>query len=203
MTTERKRVWGWIAFDWAAQPFYTLGLTFIFGPYFAYAATEYFVSSGASLTEAKAQSQSIWSAGQTVAGLFIALTAPFLGAYADNSGRKVPWIAFFSIIYVAAAWSLWWLTPDGGNVLWMLVIFYLGFIAAESALNFVNAILPSLGSPEDVGRISGTASAIGYIGGVLTLFIMLLLLAENETGVTLLGISPILGLDAEMREGRV
>ena len=30
-----KRVRGWMMFDWATQPFYTLGLTFIFGPYFA------------------------------------------------------------------------------------------------------------------------------------------------------------------------
>jgi len=33
--TAKKRIWGWMSFDWAAQPFYTLGLTFIFGPYFA------------------------------------------------------------------------------------------------------------------------------------------------------------------------
>lgn len=201
MTTARKRVWGWIAFDWATQPYYTLGLTFIFGPYFAFVATEFFVNSGLSLTEAKAQSQWVWSLGQTIAGLFIAFSAPFLGAYADNSGRKIPWIAFFSVIYVWAAWSLWGLTPDGANVIWILIVFYLGFIAAESALNFANAILPSLGSPEEVGRISGTAAAVGYIGGVLTLFIMLLLLAENDQGVTLIGIPPALGLDPDMREG--
>ena len=200
-STQRKRVLGWIAFDWAAQPFYTLGLTFIFGPYFAYVATEYFVNAGQSVTEAKAQSQWMWSAGQTFAGLFIAFTAPFLGAYADNSGRKIPWIIFFSIIYVIATWSLWGLTPDGSSIFWTLVIFYVGFIAAESALNFVNAILPSLGSKDEIGRISGTASSVGYIGGVLTLFIMLLLLAENDAGVTLLGIAPIFGLDPDMREG--
>ena len=38
MSVSKKRIWGWMAFDWASQPFYTLGLTFIFGPYFAVVA---------------------------------------------------------------------------------------------------------------------------------------------------------------------
>ena len=54
----------------------------------------------------------------------------------------------------------------------------------------------------EIGRISGNGWAFGYIGGLVTLIIMLVLLAENaSTGKTLIGISPILGLDAEAREG--
>ncbi|SMX40202.1 MFS transporter [Octadecabacter ascidiaceicola] len=200
-TVSKKRIWGWMAFDWASQPFYTLGLTFIFGPYFAVAAAEYFLNSGSDAEVAKANAQSLWSSGQTVAGLLIAFTAPFLGAFADNSGRKMPWIAFFSIIYVIATAMLWGLTPDGANVIWILVLFYVGFIAAESALNFTNAILPSLGTKDEIGRISGSGAAFGYWGGVTALFIMLLLFAENEQGVTLLGNAPLFGLDPEMREG--
>ncbi len=190
-----------MAFDWASQPFYTLGLTFIFGPYFAAVAAEYYLGSGLDVNTANARAQGIWSGGQTIAGLFIAFTAPFLGAFADNSGRKMPWIAFFSIIYVIAATALWWLTPDGHNLIWMLVIFYVGFIAAESALNFVNAILPSLGTKEEIGRISGSGAAFGYWGGVASLFVMLLLLAENDQGVTMLGNPPLFGLNPELREG--
>ncbi|WP_342077383.1 MFS transporter [Yoonia sp. SS1-5] len=201
MAVSKKRIWGWMSFDWASQPFYTLGLTFIFGPYFAAVAAEHYLSTGMDSGAAKAQAQSIWTAGQTVAGLFIAFTAPFLGAFADNSGRKIPWIAFFSIIYVIAACLLWGLTPDGSRILLMLIIFYVGFFAAESALNFVNAILPSLGDDDDVGRISGSGAAFGYWGGVTALFFMLLLMAENDQGVTLLGNPPLFGLDPEMREG--
>jgi len=201
MAANKKRIWGWMAFDWASQPFYTLGLTFIFGPYFAAVAAEYYLGIGLEEGAAKAQAQSVWSAGQTVAGLLIAFTAPLLGAFADNSGRKVPWVAFFSVIYVIAACMLWGLTPDGANLFLMLIIFYVGFVAAESALNFVNAILPSLGNEQEIGRISGSGAAFGYWGGVIALFIMLLLLAESEEGVTLLGNAPLLGLDPDLREG--
>ena len=202
MAVSKKRIWGWMAFDWASQPFYTLGLTFVFGPYFALVATNAFMAQGMEKLAADAQAQSIWSAGQTIAGLLIAITAPFLGAFADNSGRKIPWIAGFSVIYVIAAWALWGLVPSGAGLMWTLVIFYVGFFAAESALNFVNAILPSLGNDHEIGRISGSGAAFGYWGGVVSLFILLLLFVESpDTGVTLIGMAPPLGLDPAQMEG--
>jgi UMF1 family MFS transporter len=201
-TVTKKRIWGWMAFDWASQPFYTLGLTFIFGPYFAAVAAEYFLGTGLDEGAAKAQAQSMWSGGQTIAGLFIAFTAPFLGAFADNSGRKMPWIAFFSVIYVLATAALWTLMPDGSGLFWALIIFYVGFIAAESALNFVNAMLPSLGTKEEIGRISGSGAAFGYWGGVVSLAIMLLLFVEQDSGRTIfLELDPALGLNADEKEG--
>jgi UMF1 family MFS transporter len=200
--STKKRIWGWVSFDWAAQPYYTLGLTFIFGPYFAVVAANYFMGQGLGTDAASAQAQSTWAFGQTIAGLVIAFTAPFLGAFADNTGRKMPWIIGFSILYVIGSSSLWWLTPDSSNLMLFLVLFYVGFIAAESALNFVNAYLPSLGTPEQVGRISGTGASIGYWGGLVALIFMLLLLAEDATtGKTLIGLDPLFGLDPETREG--
>lgn len=201
MTSDKKRIWGWMFFDWAQQPYATLGLTFIFGPYFVSVAAEYYAASGLDQNAADARAQSLWTAGQTVSGLIIALTAPFLGAWADASGRKLPWIAFFSVVFVACAWSMWFLTPDGATLYVVLILFSIGVIASESGLNITNAILPSLGDPRTVGRISGSGAAFGYWGGVLSLLLVLLLLAENASGVTLLGQPPALGLDPDQREG--
>ncbi len=200
--SQKRRVWGWMAFDWASQPFYTLGLTFIFGPYFAVVATNYFLGTGLETDAAQAQAQSTWAAGQTVAGLIIAFTAPFLGAFADNTGRRRPWIFAFSIVYVLGCWSLWYMKPDSQSLTVFLLIFYLGFIAAEAALNFINAYLPGLGSDEEVGRISGSGAAFGYLGGFISLIIMLVFFADNaDTGKTFIGIEPAFGLDASQREG--
>ncbi|EAR52937.1 membrane protein, putative [Oceanicola granulosus HTCC2516] len=171
---DRKRIWGWMAFDWATQPFYTLGLTFIFGPYFASVATEHFASLGATPEAADARAQSTWAFAQTLAGLFIAFTGPVLGAYADSTGRRMPWIVLFSAVYVVATATLWWMTPDGAALWFCLYAFALAFVAAEFALIFVNAQLPSLGGQEAIGKISGTGASVGYWGGVLSLAIMLL-----------------------------
>ncbi|MCC7320585.1 MAG: MFS transporter [Rubellimicrobium sp.] len=201
MISERRRIWGWMFFDWAQQPYFTLGLTFVFGPYFAAVASGHFMQGGMAPDLADARAQSLWTLGQTVTGLVIAVTAPFIGAWADASGRKIPWIAAFGAIYILAAWSMWFLLPDGTGLYLVLVLFSVGFFAAEGGINVSNAILPSLGDERTVGRISGSGAAFGYWGGVVALALMLLLLAENSAGVTLLGQAPAFGLDPALREG--
>ena len=199
--SARKRIWGWMMFDWATQPFYTLLLTFVFGPYFAAVATQFFMDSGMTEAVADARAQSVWSLGQTVTGLLIAFTAPLLGAFADSTGRRMPWIVAFSVVYVVGTSALWWMVPDGSAIWISLMAFGLGMIGAEYATIFTNALLPSLGHDGTIGRISGTGAALGYAGGVIALFIMLLLFAESDHGKTLIGLNPAFGLDADMREG--
>lgn len=199
--SPRKRVWGWMAFDWASQPFYTLGLTFIFGPYFASVATVYFMGLGFEEQAADARAQSLWSLGQTLAGLIIAFVGPVIGAYADSTGRRMPWIVAFSAVYVVAVSALWLMVPDGSGLWIALFAFCIGFIVAEFALIFTNAMLPGLGPDDEIGKISGGGASLGYVGGVVSLFLMLLFFAENESGRTLIGLSPPFGLDPEMREG--
>lgn len=197
---SRKRIWGWMVFDWAQQPFYTLGLTFIFGPYFAAVATDFFLNMGAETTAAKAQSQELWSLGQTLSGVVIALAAPIMGAWADASGRKIPWISALSVLFVIASASIWFLKPDGTGLYLVLAIFFAGLVASEILLTFINAFLPSLGDDKEVGRISGSGAAFGYWGGVLSLIIALLFFADDG-GKTLLGGQPLFGLDTSEREG--
>lgn len=205
-TTEQtiliKRVRGWMMFDWATQPFYTLGLTFIFGPYFAGTAAEYYLSRGLDLTTANANAQSIWSWGQALAGLIVAVMGILAGAYADSTSRRMPWIWASSLVFVICSWMLWYMVPDGSAMWSSLFFFSIAFIAAELALVFTNAILPSLGDSQDVGKISGNGAALGYAGGLLSLFIMLFFFFDEGGKTFGLGLEPGFGwLDAQNREG--
>jgi len=199
--SQRKRIWGWFFFDWASQPYHTLLITFIFGPYFASVATEHYMAAGLPEQAADARAQALWSTGLTVSGLIIGLGAPIMGAFADTTGRRLPWIIGFSLMYVVGAAAIWGMLPDGSNMWFGLIAFGLGFIGAEYALIFINSQLPSLGAPEEVGAISGSGFAFGYAGGVLSLLLMLLLFVEQPSGKTLIGLDPAFGLDASAREG--
>jgi UMF1 family MFS transporter len=199
--SKRKRIWGWFFFDWASQPYHTLLITFIFGPFFAATAAEYFMASGLDEQAADARAQSLWSLCLTITGLIIGFGAPFMGALADTTGRRMPWIIGFSVLYVIGATGLWWTQPDGSNMWLALTAFGIGFIGAEYALIFINSQLPSLGSKEEVGALSGSGFAIGYAGGVLSLIIMLLLFVEQPSGKTLIGLDPAFGFDASQKEG--
>jgi UMF1 family MFS transporter len=197
----RKRVWGWFFFDWASQPYFTVLLTFVFGPYFAAIATQHFMGTGLDEMAADARAQSLWSLCLTITGLMVGFGGPVMGAMADTAGNRMPWIVTFSALYVIGAAGLWWVLPDGSNLTWALVFFGIGFIGAEYALIFTNAQLPSLGTKEQIGQISGSGFAFGYVGGLIALAFLLVFFVEQGTGKTIAGLSPAFGLDPELKEG--
>lgn len=182
----------WIFFDWAAQPFFTLVTTFVFAPFFA-----------AYLAPDPARGQALWGYATGLAGLTIALLSPALGSIADASGRRKPWIFFFSVFLVVGCAMLWWAAPGRPSAVAVaLTGFVLATIGAEFATVFNNAMLPSLAPPQRIGRLSGTGWAAGYVGGLISLAITLgFLAASPETGKTLLGHVPLFGLDAASHEG--
>ncbi len=199
--SKRKRIWGWWFFDWATQPYHSLLVTFVFGPYFAGVAAGYFAGTGLDSQAAAARAQTVWANCLTITGLIIAFGAPLMGAMADVSGRRIPWIFGFSVMYVVGSAALWYTLPDGSNMWLMLSAFGLGFVGAEYALIFINSQLPDLGDDKEVGEISGSGFAFGYFGGLISLAIMLLLFVEQANGKTLIGLDPAFGLDAAQQQG--
>lgn len=200
--SARKRIWGWFFFDWASQPYHTLLVTFIFGPFFAVVATNYFMGTGLEEDAAKASAQSLWAWNMGIAGLIIGLGAPLMGALADTSGRRRTYIIVFSLMYFVGAGALWFTDPAGSNMYWMLAFFALGFTGAEYALIFVNSQLPDLGTEDEIGEISGSGFAFGYFGGLLALIIVLIFFAEQGDGLTIAKLAPGFGLlDGETMQG--
>ncbi|WP_072369506.1 MFS transporter [Hyphomicrobium sp. NDB2Meth4] len=183
----------WMLFDWAVQPFYTLILTFLFAPYFANVV----VGNGP-------HGQSLWGYGAAVAGIFIALGSPFLGAFADGRGHRKPWIALFSVILAAAMSTLWIATPaaPSSTIFIVLFAFVCATVCAEYTAVFTNAFMPSLAPQSELGRLSGAGWACGYFGGLASLFLVAgLIVPVDGSGKTLLGLTPLLSLDTAAREG--
>lgn len=187
--SKRRRIWGWFFYAWAAQPYFTLLLTFIFAPYFA------------DLIGQGSLAQTIWGYGISAYGLIVAISAPFLGAIADKAGGRKLFVAASSVLYILGASGLWSAAPGHYSLALVMLSFGVGLIATELASIFVNAMLPDLGERDELGRISGSAWGFGYVGGVVALALMLLFFAEQSNGRTLIGIAPVFGLDPALREG--
>jgi MFS transporter, UMF1 family len=188
----RAAVISWIFFDWAAQPYFTLITTFIFAPYFA-----------THVAADPASGQSLWGFATAAAGLMIALLSPVLGAIADASGRRKPWIAVFGAMLVIGSSLMWFGRPGEPSVIAPLLVAYaIATIGVEFATVFNNAMMPTLVPPNQIGRLSGTGWAAGYVGGILSLILVLgFLAASPETGRTLFGFTPLFGLDPVTHQG--
>jgi len=188
----RAAVVSWIFFDWAAQPYFTLITTFVFAPYFA-----------SHVAPDAASGQALWGFATAAAGIAIALLSPVFGAIADAAGRRKPWIAAFGAMLVIGSCLMWIGRPGAPDLIVPLLAAYvIATIGVEFATVFNNAMMPTLVPPERIGRLSGTGWATGYVGGILSLIIVLgFLAAHPDTGRTLFGIKPLFGLDPVSHEG--
>jgi UMF1 family MFS transporter len=99
--------------------------------------------------------------------------------------------------------GLWLAAPGRTDLLpIVLIAFGLAVIGAELATVFTNAMMRSLVSGKRLGTLSGLGWATGYIGGLVALVLVAgLLVADPNTGKTLLGLKPLLPLDPATREG--
>lgn len=186
---QRRGVLGWMMFDWAAQPFFTVMTTFIFGPYFI-----------SRMASDPATGQAAWGYGIAAGGLLIALFSPLLGSIADQTGPRKPWIAVFAIIKIVALCGLWFAAP-GSNLIAVVMLFTLASVAAEFSIVFNDSMLLRLVPKAQIGRVSNLAWGLGYLGGMIVLvFIIGFLAASPETGKTLLGLDPLFGLDPSQGE---
>src|SRR5262249_43535909 len=147
--------------------------------------------------------QALWGFATAAAGTAIALLSPVLGAIADASGRRKPWIAGFGAMLVIGSSLMWFGKPGDPDVTPPLLFAYaIAAVGVECATGFNNAMMPTLVPPDRIGRLSGTGWATGYIGGILSLIIVLGFLAANpESGRTLFGFTPLFGLDPVSHQG--
>lgn len=189
---SRAGIFSWMLFDWASQPYFTLLITFVFSPYFV-----------AHVAADPVTGQAQWGFASGFAGIIIAMLAPVLGSLADRTGPRKPWIAVFSVFVVLGAAPLFLATPDAGPLVpFILFSFAIGLIGIEFATVFTNAMMPDLVPRSELGKLSGSGWALGYVGGILVLVIMLgLLVANPQTGLTLLGLPSILPIDPALFPG--
>ncbi|ABM20011.1 MFS transporter [Marinobacter nauticus] len=167
---ENKRaLWSWALYDWANSAFFTIILTFVFAQYFS-----------VSVIQDEVAGTRAWGNIVGIAGVVIAILAPILGAIADQSGRRKPWLISFTLLCVVSSAMLWTVTPDQSQF-WTAALWVgLGTLGAEFAFIFYNSMLPDLARPERTGRWSGWAWGLGYVGGIASLVVALYGFIEAE-----------------------
>ena len=108
-----------------------------------------------------------------------ALVSPVLGAMSDRTGRRLPYLLFFTAQTIIAT-GLIGLIAGGtgtGPAFLGLVLFTIANFSYQAALIYYDSTLPVVSKPDSRGRVSGIGVATGYIG---TIAIGLLILLTNS-----------------------
>jgi UMF1 family MFS transporter len=166
---SRAALIGWCSYDWANSAFAAIIVTFVFPTYFS----QLVAGPGSAGAEQ-------WGLALGVSGVAVALTAPFVGAVADRSGRLKPWLGALTLAAALFTAGLWFVRPMEADILRALVLVALANIAVELATVFYNALLPKLAPPHLIGRLSGWGWAAGYAGGLVALVLCLVLLIKAD-----------------------
>jgi UMF1 family MFS transporter len=120
----------------------------------------------------------LWGISVGIAMLVVAVISPVLGVIADFAGRKKRFLLFFTALACLATATLFFVRQ--GDVLAGMVIFILAEIGYRGGQVFYNALLPEVAEREEAGRVSGNGWAIGLIGGIFCLLIVLVLVTLIE-----------------------
>ena len=152
----------WAVYDWANSSYSAIISTFVFPAFFARA-----------VVENETVGTTLWGNTVGTAGLVIAVGAPILGAIADQNGRRKPWLGTFTLLCVVSTAALWWVKPGSDSILLGMLLAGVATVTSEFAVVFYNAMLPTLTTHDRIGRWSGWAWGLGYVGGIFSLVIAL------------------------------
>jgi UMF1 family MFS transporter len=136
--------------------------------------------------------QAVWGYTIAASGLIVALLAPSLGAIADAGGRRKPWIFAFALLCMLGSGLLWFARPESSALGWAIACVITANLGYEGAVMFTSAMLPDIVSKAHIGRFSGWAWGLGYIGGLVALALALFLFISPDV--------PAFGLDRGQAE---
>lgn len=170
--SPRLRLAAFSSYDFADSAFATSIVTVLFNQY--YAGTVAGGASGSWILGRAVPGGTLFAWWVSLAMTLVAVTAPFLGTLADRRYSRIRALAAFLVPGVLLTLLL--STVDAGEWLSGGLLFAAAYACFAFASIFYNALLPELGPPESLGRASGFAWGIGYVGGALLLVLNLIML---------------------------
>jgi UMF1 family MFS transporter len=170
-SNKKRGTFAWALWDWAEQPFPTIMQTFIFPVYLASAVAGVVKDATECDPNNIVDIQLGWTTA--IAGIIVALIAPVLGRRSDENGKRKFWLMVNTYILVAIMTASFFVEPKTEFLLFGLVLYGLGSVVQESALINYYAMLKSVTTEKNIGRVSGYAWALGYAGGIVLLCISL------------------------------
>lgn len=142
-------VGSWALYDFA-NTIFSLNIISVYFPQF--------------IVQDRGLNDAVYAYPMSAALLIVALIMPALGAFSDRKGgRRMPWLVATTLLTVAMT-ALMGLTGELSLIIVALVIANIGY---QTALIFYDALLPSVSTTLNWGKVSGLGVGLGYAGALL------------------------------------
>jgi UMF1 family MFS transporter len=187
--------WAWSIFQGGRDPYVILITIYIFAAYF----TTLVVGDGV-------KGQAMIATVSTLNSLFIAVTAPFLGASLERFGARKPVMLLIVVLMVPLIALLWFAKPGGAGLPIIATLWIFGVVGVLFAYCEVvhNSLLMTAAGPRHAAHASGLALSAGNFFSMITLAFCLFAFAlpgsPGTESWTFLPKAPLFGLDAATAE---
>ena len=164
---QNKQIISWSFYDFANQPYTTLIITFIYSAFFVnYIAPN------------EIEGTFLWANAISMTAIIVAFLSPLLGAFADETGYRKFFLVFFTLLCSLFTALLYF--PEKGDLSLAIAFVIISNIAFEMGCVFCNSYLKELSNDKNIGRVSGNAWGLGFLGGLSALFISFALFDVNN-----------------------
>ncbi len=156
---NKKSRRSWYFYDFGNSAYASVVLLAVYSAYFKNA-----VVGGAEGTR-------LWGISVGVAAVLVAIVSPILGTIADFTKFKKKFLLIFTALSVIFTALLFFVRE--GDVFLGMLFFILAEIGYRAAQVFYDSLLTDVSTPESIGFVSGKGWAVGMIGGIVALLIVL------------------------------
>ncbi len=163
---KEKKIRDWCLFDFGISSYPTLIITFIYGAFYA-----------KEIAQTPEIGTSIWGFAISIGSalsFFLFLTTFFQGK-AKNTKISMTFFRFFFYLLIISVSSLFFF-DNQSNQYFPLIIICLSLISFEVMNFFYNLSLHIVAKKEKRGMVSNLGWALGYLGGLISLVVVLLVL---------------------------
>ncbi|HEX9253239.1 MAG TPA: MFS transporter [Ignavibacteriaceae bacterium] len=162
--TDKKKIFTWTLFDFANTAFSVIIVTVIYSKYFSN-----YVADGRKW---------IWGLAISLSMVIAAFLSPPLGAIADVSRNRKRFLLIFTLVSVVCTALMFFVQK--GDILFGFLLFVFANVGFEAGIVFYDAFLPNLTEKKNFGRVSGYGFAMGYVGALVVLLIVMVLLPAQS-----------------------
>jgi len=157
---EKRARLSWYFYDFGNSAYASIVLLAIFSTYF-----KNVVVGGVDGTR-------LWGLAVGIAAIVVAVISPVLGTIADFTKGKKKFLFFFTSLAVVFTVLLFFVRQ--GDVVLGIVFFTIAEIGYRAGQVFYDALLDDVSTPENIGAISGTGWAVGMLGGIVSLVVVMI-----------------------------
>jgi MFS transporter, UMF1 family len=176
---QKKRAqWAWYLYDFGNSAYAAVVLLAVYSAYFKNGVV------------GTVQASLLWGLSLLIAGLVVAVISPILGAMADYSGRKKTFLFIMTAISTIFTALLFFVQK--GDVFLGMLLFIIAEIGYRAGQTFYNALLTDIADPDEIAKVSGNGWAVGSVGGIICLIIVLAMIQLNPGNTVIVRLSLVM-----------